>query len=411
MNHSSASHSQSTAPQDKEAHYRQLIAEFEANQAALKAAKDSAEAANRLKDRFLAGLSHELRTPLTPALMAVAALEANPDMPEAARDELAMIRRNIELETRLIDDLLEVSSITSGKAILRRQGVDLGELIRRVCAANCNRFLETRVRLHCELDSGLGEISADAARLEQILCNLIGNAAKFTPPGAEIFVSAKRAEGQIQISVRDTGAGMSNEMLRHILDAFERREPGIIRPFGGLGLGLAICKALTELHGGKITARSDGPGKGSEFIIELPTQGAVMTNEWEAAGSSGAQPAKLRLLVVEDHADTARMLGKLLGSAGYSVRTATDAAGALDLAAREPFDLVVSDIGLPDATGYQLMQEIKSRYGISGIAMSGYGMDEDVRRSHEAGFSDHLVKPISFAQLDEAINRVVKNRA
>jgi signal transduction histidine kinase len=403
MNPPETTMSDLSALHEKEAHLRQLVAELKGSQEALKAA-------NRLKDRFLAGLSHELRTPLTPVLMAVAALEANPDLPQSARDELAVIRRNIELETRLIDDLLELSCIASGKFTLRNQRVDLTEVIQRACDSGCKLLEGTNVRLHCLADSGLGEINADPARLEQILLNLVQNAVKFTPAGGEIFVAGQRTGESVRISVRDTGVGISPEILDRIGEAFQRGEVGIARPFGGLGLGLSICKALSELHRGKITAESDGPGKGAVFTIELPTQDATMgSSEWEAGGSSAAQTAKLRLLVVEDHADTARMLGKLLGSAGYSVKTATDAAGALDLASRETFDLMVSDIGLPDATGYQLMREIKTRYGISGIAMSGYGMDEDVRKSREAGFSDHLVKPISFAQLDEAIHRVVKN--
>jgi len=202
---------------------------------------------------------------------------------------------------------------------------------------------------------------------------------------------------------------MSAEVLENIFNAFERGNAETARQFGGLGLGLAISKALVELHGGKICAQSGGAGRGSVFTIELPALEATMENA--ATGTSAradAGRAPVRLLVVEDHADTATMRAKLLGSAGYSVKTAASAAEALDLASKEPFDLLVSDIGLPDATGYQLMQQIKERYGTNGIAMSGYGMDEDIRKSREAGFSDHLVKPISFAQLDQAIHRLMK---
>ncbi|MGD0388087.1 MAG: response regulator [Tepidisphaeraceae bacterium] len=284
-----------------EDHYQQLLQSLKEARSALEEARESAEAANRLKDRFFAVLSHELRTPLTPVLMALAAIEAGPELPPGVRDDIAMIRRNVELESKLIDDL-----------------------------------------------------------------------------------------------------------LKHIFNAFEQGNAEAARQFGGLGLGLAISKALVELHGSKICVQSGGAGTGSVFTIELPALEATMENA--ATGKSAqadARRAPLRLLVVEDHADTATMLAKLLGSAGYSVKTAASAAGALELASREPFDLLVSDIGLPDATGYQLMRQIKERYGTNGIAMSGYGMDEDIRKSREAGFSDHLVKPISFAQLDQAIHRLL----
>jgi PAS domain S-box-containing protein len=376
---------------------------------ALKNAKESAEAANRLKDRFLAVLSHELRTPLTPVLMAVAAIEAVSDLPPALRDEMAMIRRNVELESKLIDDLLDLSRITSGKLALRERRVDLNDAVRHVFGICRDQILEKGVRVHFDLGADVGSVNADPARLQQVLWNVVKNAAKFTPAGGDVYVSSRRASGWVRVCVRDTGIGMSAEVLENIFNAFERGNAETARQFGGLGLGLAISKALVELHGGKICAQSGGAGRGSVFTIELPALEATMENA--ATGTSAradAGRAPVRLLVVEDHADTATMLAKLLGSAGYSVKTAASAAEALDLASKEPFDLLVSDIGLPDATGYQLMQQIKERYGTNGIAMSGYGMDEDIRKSREAGFSDHLVKPISFAQLDQAIHRLMK---
>jgi CheY-like chemotaxis protein len=386
-----------------------LIQSLTEARSALKEAKESAEAANRLKERFLAVLSHELRTPLTPVLMAVAAIEAGPELPPAVRDDIAMIRRNVELESKLIDDLLDLSRVTSGKLTLRERRVDLNDAVRHAFGICREQILEKGVRVHFDLGADVGSVNADPARLQQVLWNVVKNAAKFTPAGGDIYVSSGRANGWVRVCVRDTGIGMSTEVLEHVFSAFEQGDAETARQFGGLGLGLAISKALVELHGGKIYAQSGGAGRGSVFTIEMPAMEATMENA--ATGTSteaGASRAPVRLLVVEDHADTATMLAKLLGSAGYSVKTAGSAAGALDLASREPFDLVVSDIGLPDATGYHLMQQIKERYGMNGIAMSGYGMDEDIRKSREAGFSEHLVKPISFAQLTQAIQRLIK---
>jgi signal transduction histidine kinase len=398
-----------SSPEPSEEHSDQLIQSLKEARSALKQARESAEAANRLKDRFLAVLSHELRTPLTPVLMAVAAIEAGSDLPPAVRDDIAMIRRNVELESRLIDDLLDLSHITGGKLALRKRPVDLNDAVRHAFGICRDQILEKGVRVHFELGADVGSVNADPARLQQVLWNVAKNAAKFTPADGDIHVSSQRATGWVRVCVRDTGIGMSADVLEHIFNAFEQGDAETARQFGGLGLGLAISKALVELHGGKICAQSGGAGKGSVFTIELPALEASMENAPTGTSSeadSGRAP--VRLLVVEDHADTATMLAKLLGSAGYSVKTATSAAAALDLASRESFDLLVSDIGLPDATGYHLMRQIKERYGTNGIAMSGYGMEEDIRKSREAGFSDHLVKPISFAQLMQAIQRLTK---
>jgi PAS domain S-box-containing protein len=371
------------------------------------ALKDAAETALRSKDRFLAVLSHELRTPLTPVAMAAAAIAGNADLPVALREEVEMIRRNVDLETKLIDDLLDLSRITSGKLRLQPQTLDLNDAVKHISEICKAEILQKRIQLNCDLGADVGKINADPARLRQVFWNVLKNAAKFTPEGGDIFITTERANGHVRITIRDTGIGIAADKLPGIFDAFEQGGSASGRQFGGLGLGLAISKALIELHQGQIRVASDGVGKGATFIIELPEPVKKMEkqNINTDCGASG-RPASLRLLLVEDHVDTARMLVKLLGSAGYTVRTACDAAGALELAANEPFDLLVSDIGLPDATGYHLMQQIKRDHGMPGIAMSGYGMDEDIRKSHEAGFSDHLVKPISFAQLDQAIQRL-----
>jgi PAS domain S-box-containing protein len=384
------------------------IAQRKAAENALKNAREQAEAANSAKDRFLAVLSHELRTPLTPVMMAIAAMDMNPDLAPDIRDDIAMIRRNLELETRLIDDLLDLSRVTNGKLRLSMERVDVNSAVRHVCET-CRPFvLEKGIHLHCELPTFACDIRADPTRFQQILWNLVKNAAKFTPERGDIYVSvSKTDQDRVRIQVRDTGIGIAPEVLPKIFDAFEQGDANVTRQFGGMGLGLAISKALAEMHRGTIRAESGGTGAGSTFTVELP---AVLTDK-----GSHAAPTKqdsmngdaLRVLVVEDHADTARMLSRLLGASGHRVKTAGSVAAALELAGKEPFDVIVSDIGLPDATGYDLMAEIKARYSMKGIAMSGYGMDEDLRKSREAGFSDHIVKPANVAQLERTIRRVV----
>jgi len=373
------------------------------------ALKDAAEAALRSKDRFLAVLSHELRTPLTPVAMAAASIAGNADLPPALREEVEMIRRNVDLETKLIDDLLDLSRITSGKLRLQPQTLDLNDAMKHVREICRLEILEKRIQLHCDWGAHGAKVHADPARLRQALWNILKNAAKFTPEGGDIHIATERAGGRVRITIRDTGVGIATDLLPNIFNAFEQCDSAVARQFGGLGLGLAISKALIALHHGQIRVASDGVGKGATFIIELPESASKMENQNAKTDScADNRPTSLRLLLVEDHVDTSRMLVKLLGSAGYTVRTASNAAGALELAANEPFDLILSDIGLPDASGYHLMQQIKRDHGIAGIAMSGYGMDEDIRKSQEAGFSDHLVKPISFAQLDQAIQRLAR---
>jgi signal transduction histidine kinase/CheY-like chemotaxis protein len=375
---------------------------------ALDMAREQAESASRAKDRFLAVLSHELRTPLTPVMMSITAMDMNPDLAPEVRNDIAMIRRNMELEAKLIDDLLDLSRVTSGKLRLNMEAVELNSTMHHVYET-CRPFiLEKGIHLHTDLPHQSPFVKADPARLQQVLWNLLRNAAKFTPERGDIYVSIFRvAAERVQIEVRDTGIGIPAEVLPKIFDAFEQGDANVTRRFGGMGLGLSISKALIEMHQGTIRAQTAGPGLGSTFTVELP----LLTPE-ELAPAGPLSPAhnggktRLRVLVVEDHRDTAEVLSRLLRASGYAVKTAHTAAAALELAAAEPFEVIVSDIGLPDKTGYDLMREIKSRYPTKGIAMSGYGMDEDLRRSREAGFSDHIVKPANAAQLERSIRRL-----
>jgi len=382
------------------------VTEWKLTEMALKAAKDAAESANRSKDHFLAVLSHELRTPLTPVLMTASALEMDPIVPAALRADMAMIRRNVELETKLIDDLLDLSRITSGKLALHVRSVDLNQTVREVCSICEPQVSEKKIDLKIDLDAYVGHVNADPARLQQVLWNILKNAIKFTPNGGTIQVTtAPHLPGKAQFSISDSGVGMDSQVLPKIFDAFEQGDEKITRQFGGLGLGLAITKALVELHEGKIRAESEGAGRGSTFTVEWPTSKV----EKPVEGSSNAERASgdsLRILVVEDHQDTAAMLARLLGVTGYQVTVANSAASALETAARQPFDLVVSDIGLPDSTGYDLMRGLRARHEIKGIAMSGYGMEEDIRKSLDAGFTEHLVKPVNLLSLEQAIRRI-----
>ena len=377
---------------------------------ALMEAKEQAEQASQAKDQFLAILSHELRTPLTPVLMTAAARQMDPNLSPEIKADMDMIRRNIELETRLIDDLLDLSRITSGKLTLRLEAVDLNEAVEHVCEICRPQILEKGLRLHVEKGAALGRVNADPSRLQQVLWNVLKNAAKFTPEGGDIFVTTRKAAGnRIEVIVRDTGAGIPREMLSRIFIAFEQGDAGITRQFGGLGLGLSISRALLDLQGGSIRVDSPGAGLGSVFTIELPSMNtADSTRSGSSPDASRYASGSLRLLVVEDHSDTATMLALLLRTTGHRVEIANDVAGALKLAETETFDLMISDVGLPDATGYELMQKIRQVRPIRGIAMSGFGMDEDMRKSFAAGFSEHLVKPVNFAVLEQTIRRVME---
>lgn len=386
------------------------ISQRKTHEAALKEAKETAEAANAAKDRFLAVLSHELRTPLTPVLMSAAAMEADPATPPKIREQMAMIRRNVELETKLIDDLLDLSRIANGKLTLNLEPVDLKEIVRQVCAICQTEISAKGVHLHQKFTSPPPLVRADAARLQQVIWNVLKNAIKFTSNGGNIFVEISRIPtGWLELTVRDTGVGLDREILPHIFNAFEQGDARMTRQFGGLGLGLAICRALLTLHEGTIEAESDGPQKGATFRItlkEVLPEEVVHPERPLAAVAPGASP--LRLLLVEDHADTASTLGRLLTDSGYLVKTASSAEAAIEFVGTSPIDLLISDIGLPDLSGHELLRRIRAHRPIKAIAISGYGMDDDIRRSLEAGFLDHLTKPVNLTALEQAIRRAME---
>jgi signal transduction histidine kinase/DNA-binding response OmpR family regulator len=360
-------------------------------------ARAEAERANLAKDSFLAMLSHELRTPLTPVLMSVLALEQEENLPAETRASLQMIRRNVELEARLIDDLLDLTRISKGKVQLNLEEVDAHLLLRsalEICQTDIdhkNLFLET------DFAAEKVWLEADPARLQQIFWNLIKNAVKFTPEGGRLAIRTTNDKGQLLVAISDSGMGIDADVLPRIFNAFEQGERTRL---GGLGLGLAISKALVENHNGQLTGESAGRNQGATFTATFP----LAENHTGASAVSiplpSAERKSMRVLLVEDHEDTNRSLTRLLRRRGYLVQTARSVQSALQLAANERFDVLVSDIGLPDGSGIDLMQAISSEHPIFGIALTGFGMEEDVRRSHDVGFHHHLIKPVDLNRLD-----------
>jgi len=379
----------------------------------LSAARQNVERASLAKDQFLAMLSHELRTPLNPALMAATVLEKHPHLPRELHKTAGIIRRNVELEARLIDDLLDLTRVARGKLTITRRVLDGREVVGHAIRTCQSELVAAGLELERRLPSEPVYVDADPARLQQIIWNLLQNAIKFTPSGGRITVSATvETDGGLRIEVRDTGKGIAREALERIFDAFEQDGDAITQRYGGLGLGLSICRSLVALHQGTIAAFSDGPGKGSAFVVTLPPARALPPERSDAPPSSaelttGAPRAKSRVLLVEDHADTATVTAALLESFGHHVTTAGCVRDALDECERQAFDLIVSDLGLPDGSGFELLRSLSTKRPIRAIALSGYGMESDVRKSLEAGFTEHLTKPISADLLETAVSRAL----
>lgn len=400
---------------------RTANAELEAKNAALQkqheermlraqaqSAQTKAEAANAAKDRFLAMLSHELRTPLSPVLHSVALLNEHPGCPPDMREILQIIGRNVQLEARLIDDLLDLARIHNGKLQLELQSTDAHELLNNVLEICGPSFLAHNLQVKVRLEAVNARLKADPARIQQIFWNLLNNAVKYSSDGGEISVATKSldATGALQVQVVDHGIGIPEENLRRIFDAFE--QGAAFTSSKGLGLGLAISKALTEFHGGTISADSAGLGAGATFTVTLPAAHAL------DAPAPPATPAplsnnKLKVLLVEDHADTAATLSTLLLRKGYEVHCAASRQSAIKAAQSFPFDVLVTDLGLPDGSGVDLLDSLKDAIGdrkVRGVVLSGFGMEEDVTRSREAGFSHHLTKPVDFAVLHRCLMEI-----
>jgi PAS domain S-box-containing protein len=357
---------------------------------------------DRRKDEFLAMLSHELRNPLAPIRNSVHVLNAVASGPQVVQAR-EVIERQVTHLARLVDDLLDVSRITRGKIALRPEPVALEDVVARAVETT-RPLVEARGHsLSVEVRPGAPRFTADPVRLAQVIANLLNNAAKYTDPGGRITVRAGREGGEAVVRVRDTGVGIPVDVLPHVFELFTQAERTLDRAQGGLGIGLTLVKSLVEQHGGRVEAFSDGPGQGSEFVVRLP-----LPAEPEPAARTGTPrpaavaPSKRRVLVVDDNADAADTLAMVLSMRGYDVRVARDGPAALDTARQFLPQLVLLDIGLPGMDGYAVARALRAD-GRSGplrlVALTGYGREEDRRRSAEAGFDDHVVKPIAPDEL------------
>src|SRR2546429_804923 len=366
------------------------------------------ETANRTKDHFLAMLSHDLRTPLTPVISTLESLEIEPAQKDDTKSALGMIRRNIELETQLIDDLLDFTRIARDKMQLRFVPVDAHLAILNVVEI-CRAEAESkRLHVHLNLRANTHHVAAVTAKFQLIIWNLLKNAVKFTPDDGEIAISSSNAAPDVlTISVCDTGIGMEPEVMQRIFDPFEQGNRSFERRFGGLGLGLAISKSLAQAHGGTLTAQSEGRDRGSTFLLSMQTTSPAEGLGSPARDSDETSRQGLRILLVDDHQDTCTALEKLLVRRGHLVAATHNVRSAMEAAARNRFDLLISDIALPDGSGMDLMMQMRAISNVPGIAISGFGNSGDIERSLQAGFSEHLIKPIKLENLEASIERAI----
>ncbi|HKC52971.1 MAG TPA: ATP-binding protein [Myxococcota bacterium] len=360
----------------------------------------AARASNEAKDRFLAVLSHELRRPLTPILLAVDLLETT--VPPAVAVTLGMIRRNVKLEARLIDDLLDVTRISQGKVRIELESVDLHELVSDVVGSCASELEAAGQVLSLELKARKHHVRADPTRLRQVFANLLQNAMRATPKGGRIWIASRDAERRhVSISIEDSGPGIPAADRERVFEPFEQGEREA-KSGGGLGLGLSICRGLVLHHGGTIAAVDSAHG--ARFQVDLATI-APPEKTAPTVAARAASASSQAILVVEDDPDTADTLNFFLCAQGYKVTMARSVSEAMSHLERE-FDVLVSDLRLPDGTGYELMTRARKHGSTRGIAISGYGSHDDLARSRASGFERHLVKPVSGADVVEAIEEL-----
>ena len=373
-------------------------------------------AANAAKDQFLAQLSHELRSPLTPVIAMVGELEAELPDSEPVKGALEVVRRNVELEARLIDDLLDITRISKGKLQLSFEPISIHQILQRAYEICRNEIEAKNLEVNFALRAAHPYVEGDPARLQQVFWNLIKNSVKFTPEKGRISIETLNpAPNNIEVRVIDTGIGIEPQAIDKIFDAFEQGQSDITRRFGGLGLGLTISKTLIDAHGGHIRVQSSGKNQGATFTIELNTVERPIERDGHGEDLSAdrkpdvAVTSDRRLLLVDDHYDTCLSMKRMLERRGYQITVAHSAEQAVEKVRTQEFDLLISDIGLPDRSGYELMRELRLNKRFPGIALSGFGSEQDVNQAREAGFAEHLTKPINFERLEKTIQSLLSS--
>ncbi len=371
-------------------------------------------AANAAKDQFLAQLSHELRSPLTPVLAMVGELEADVPDSKPVKEALEVVRRNVELEARLIDDLLDITRISKGKLQLSFEPISIHQILQRAYEICHGEIDAKNLEVNFELRAERTYVDGDPARLQQVFWNLIKNSVKFTPEKGRISIQTLNpTPDKIEVRVVDTGIGIEPETIGKIFNAFEQGQSDITRRFGGLGLGLTISKTLIDAHGGQIHVQSSGKNQGTTFTVELNTiETPVEHDGHREDGPADRKPeadiaSHRRVLLVDDHHDTCLGMKRMLERRGYQITIAHSAEQAVEKVRTQEFDLLISDIGLPDRSGYELMREVRLNKRLPGIALSGFGSEQDVNQAREAGFAEHLTKPINFDRLEKTIQSLL----
>lgn len=390
--------------------FNQMLAQIETSREALLEAQQRAEESSRLKDEFVATLSHELRTPLSPIMAWIHMLR----MPRGAAElpkGLDVMERNAQALIRIIDDLLDMSRIVSGTLRLDMRPVDIDAIIRAAVETLAPAATGRRQQVTLQLAPSLPPLRGDAARLQQVVWNLLSNAIKFSPEGSQVSIATVADDGNVDIVVQDNGEGIAPGFLPFAFDRFRQQDGSITRSHGGLGLGLSIVRQLVELHGGSVRAESEGPGRGATFTVSLPVADtAHATSRVDPAPAPEPVAPRLEgveVLVVEDHADMRALIRSALEQAGANVREAVSAAEAIESFEADPVDVLVSDIGLPDQDGYELLRRLRrSEAGrrLPAIAVTAYVRAEEQRRAHEAGYQLHLSKPLGPVELVAAVD-------
>ena len=373
-------------------------------------AEQALKEADRHKDEFLAMLAHELRNPLAPILSAVQLMRMKPVADPQLSWSRDVIERQLAHLTRLVDDLLDVARITRGKINLSREPIELGALIARAVETVQPLIQERGHQFICEIPAGTLRVDADPLRLTQAFGNVLGNAAKYTERGGRITLGVCRQGSEVEIRVRDNGIGIPAEVLPRIFDLFTQLDGRSDHPHSGLGIGLALVRRLLQMHGGSIAAHSEGAGLGSEFVIRLPLLlAATQPGDGRATATEDAPPVRRRILVADDNADALQTLATVLELGGHEVFSAANGSLALESAERHLPEVALLDIGMPLLDGYEVARRIRAQaWGkrITLVALTGWGQDSDRRRSQEAGFDSHLVKPLDLAKLTQLLSRL-----